>query len=53
MERLIIEGKVTLVNEEGKPLKKIDSSCDHDSKDEVASGDNNMANFIASKKVKY
>ncbi|GJY99736.1 hypothetical protein Tco_0517166 [Tanacetum coccineum] len=53
MERLIIERKVTLVNDEGKSLKKIDSSCDYDSKDEVASGDNNMANFMASKKVNY
>ncbi|GJU21121.1 hypothetical protein Tco_1154463 [Tanacetum coccineum] len=50
MERLIIEGKVTLVDDEGKPLTKVDSSGDHDSEDEVASVDNNMANFLASKK---
>ncbi|GJZ00079.1 hypothetical protein Tco_0517508 [Tanacetum coccineum] len=34
MERLIIEGKVTLVDDEGKPLTKVDSSGDHDSEDE-------------------
>ncbi|GKA03135.1 hypothetical protein Tco_0675916 [Tanacetum coccineum] len=39
MERLIIEGKVTLV--------------DDDSKDEVASADNDMANFLTSKKDSY
>nr|GEV25152.1 hypothetical protein [Tanacetum cinerariifolium] len=49
--RLIIEGKVTLVDDEGKPLAKVDSSGDHDSKDEVASVDNEMAKFLASKKV--
>nr|GEZ78766.1 hypothetical protein [Tanacetum cinerariifolium] len=36
MEKLIIEGKVTLVDDDGKPLKKVDSSGDHDSEDEVA-----------------
>ncbi|GKD66182.1 hypothetical protein Tco_1308290 [Tanacetum coccineum] len=36
MERLIIERKVTLVNDEGKPLKKVYYSGDHDSEDEVA-----------------
>nr|GEU58591.1 hypothetical protein [Tanacetum cinerariifolium] len=51
IERIIIEGKVTLVDDEGKPLAKVDSSGDHDSKDEVASVDNEMTNFLASKKV--
>ncbi|GKC29516.1 hypothetical protein Tco_1036810 [Tanacetum coccineum] len=37
----------------GKPLAKVDSSGDHDSEDEVASVDNEMANFQASKKVGY
>ncbi|GJY66802.1 retrovirus-related pol polyprotein from transposon TNT 1-94 [Tanacetum coccineum] len=36
IERLIIEGKVTLVDDEGKPLKKVVHSGDHDSEDEVA-----------------
>ncbi|GKB28698.1 hypothetical protein Tco_0868099, partial [Tanacetum coccineum] len=53
MERLIIEGKVTLMDDEGKPLKKVDSSGDHDSEDEVASVDNDMTNFLASKKDGY
>nr|GEW06312.1 copia protein [Tanacetum cinerariifolium] len=45
--------EVTLVEDEGKPLTKIDSSGDHDSKDEVALFDNDMTNFLASKKVGY
>ncbi|GJY37128.1 retrovirus-related pol polyprotein from transposon TNT 1-94 [Tanacetum coccineum] len=53
MERLIIEGKVTLVDDEGKPLKKVDYSGDHDSEDEFVSTDNDMANFLASKKDDY
>ncbi|GKA38379.1 hypothetical protein Tco_0730930 [Tanacetum coccineum] len=53
MERLIIDGKVTLIDDEGKPLIIVDSSGDHDSKDEVASDDNDMANFRASKEVGY
>nr|GEX37649.1 hypothetical protein [Tanacetum cinerariifolium] len=47
IERLIIDRKVTLVDDEGKPLVKVDSSSDHDSEDEVASVDNGMANFLA------
>ncbi|GJY20408.1 gag-pol polyprotein [Tanacetum coccineum] len=53
IERLIIDGNVTLVNDEGKPLAHVDSSGDHDSEDEVASVDNEMVNFLASKKVGY
>ncbi|GJS94077.1 putative RNA-directed DNA polymerase [Tanacetum coccineum] len=53
MERLIIDGKVTLVDDEGKPLTKVDYSGDHDSEDEVASIDNDIAIFLASKKVGY
>ncbi|GKF43189.1 hypothetical protein Tco_0129741 [Tanacetum coccineum] len=34
IERLIIDEKVTLVDDEGKPLEKVDSSGDHDSEDE-------------------
>ncbi|GJU15739.1 reverse transcriptase domain-containing protein [Tanacetum coccineum] len=44
---------VTLVDDEGKPLKNVDSSGDHDSEDEVASVDNEMASFLTSKKVGY
>ncbi|GKB64624.1 hypothetical protein Tco_0920810 [Tanacetum coccineum] len=46
IERLIIDGKVTFVDDEGKPLTKVDSSNNHDSEDEVASVDNEMANFL-------
>ncbi|GKD25546.1 hypothetical protein Tco_1231760 [Tanacetum coccineum] len=41
------------INDEGKPLTMIDSSGDHDSEDEVASVDNDMAKFLASKDVGY
>nr|GEY36877.1 hypothetical protein [Tanacetum cinerariifolium] len=49
IEKLIIKGKVTLVDDEGKPLEKVASSCEYDSEDEVASVDNEMANFLAKK----
>ncbi|GJX93291.1 hypothetical protein Tco_0347877, partial [Tanacetum coccineum] len=45
--------EVTLLDEEGKPLAKVYSLGDHDSKDKVASVNYEMANFLASKKVKY
>nr|GEW38239.1 hypothetical protein [Tanacetum cinerariifolium] len=47
IEKLIIDGKVTLVDDDGKPLEKVVSSCDYDSKDEVASFDNDMVKFLA------
>ncbi|GJW27606.1 hypothetical protein Tco_0044481 [Tanacetum coccineum] len=40
-------------NDEGKPLTRVDSLSDHDSEDKVASVDNDMANFLASKNVGY
>ncbi|GKA36392.1 hypothetical protein Tco_0722883, partial [Tanacetum coccineum] len=43
MENLIIDGKAILVDNEGKPLRKVDE----DSEDEVASDDNEMASFLA------
>ncbi|GKB18799.1 hypothetical protein Tco_0852722 [Tanacetum coccineum] len=43
MENLIIDGKAILVDNKGKPLSKVDE----DSEDEVASVDNDMANFLA------
>ncbi|GJX52521.1 zinc knuckle CX2CX4HX4C containing protein [Tanacetum coccineum] len=42
IERLIIDEKVTLVDDEGKPLEKVDSSSDHDNEDEVESVDNEI-----------
>ncbi|GJW13120.1 reverse transcriptase domain-containing protein [Tanacetum coccineum] len=53
LERLIIDGKITLVDDEGKPLKKVEYSGDHDSEDEVEPIDNEMASFLASKRVGY
>ncbi|GJU92198.1 reverse transcriptase domain, reverse transcriptase zinc-binding domain protein [Tanacetum coccineum] len=53
IERLIIEGKGTNVDDKGKPLKKVDYSGDHDSENEVASTDNDMINFMNSKKDGY
>ncbi|GKB06743.1 hypothetical protein Tco_0834976, partial [Tanacetum coccineum] len=49
IEKLIINGKVTLVDDEGKPLEKVDYSGDYDSEDEFASVDNEMASFLAKK----
>ncbi|GKB12396.1 hypothetical protein Tco_0846319 [Tanacetum coccineum] len=49
IEKLIIEGKVTLVDDDGKPLEKVDSSYDYDSEDEVAFVDNDMAKFLVKK----
>nr|GEV02549.1 hypothetical protein [Tanacetum cinerariifolium] len=53
IERLIIDGKVTLTDDEGKPLEKVDFSGDHNNEDEVESVNNEMACFLASKKVGY
>ncbi|GKG00616.1 hypothetical protein Tco_0302306, partial [Tanacetum coccineum] len=53
MERLVIDGIDTLVDDEGKPLTRVDSLGDHDSKDEVASVDNDMTKFLVSKDVGY
>ncbi|GKD30526.1 zinc knuckle CX2CX4HX4C containing protein, partial [Tanacetum coccineum] len=49
IEKLIIDGKVTLVDDEGKPLEKVVYLGDYDSEDEVASVDNEMASFLAKK----
>ncbi|GJR31090.1 hypothetical protein Tco_1107322 [Tanacetum coccineum] len=53
IEKRIIDGQVTLVDDEGKPMEKVDYLGDHDSEDEVASIDNDMANFLASENVGY
>ncbi|GJS29083.1 hypothetical protein Tco_0489703 [Tanacetum coccineum] len=52
-EKLIIDRKVTLVDDEGEPVKKVDYLADHDSVDEIASVDNDMARFMASEKVGF
>nr|GEU85991.1 hypothetical protein [Tanacetum cinerariifolium] len=46
----IIDKKFKLVDDKGKPLIKVDYSGNHDSEDEVASVENDMANFLALKK---
>ncbi|GKC67737.1 CENP-B homolog protein 2-like protein [Tanacetum coccineum] len=51
-------GDVTFVDDEGKPLKKVDSLSDHDISvdslsDHDISVDNEMASFLTSKKVGY
>nr|GEY31342.1 hypothetical protein [Tanacetum cinerariifolium] len=53
LERLIIDEKLTLVDDEGKPLEKVDYPDDHDSEDEVKLVHNEMASFLASKRVDY
>ncbi|GJY70143.1 hypothetical protein Tco_0473125 [Tanacetum coccineum] len=47
IEKLINKGKVTLVDNDGKPLEKVSSSCDYDNGDEVESVDNGMTKFLA------
>nr|GEU37555.1 hypothetical protein [Tanacetum cinerariifolium] len=53
LKKLIIDEKVTLVDDEGKSLKNVDYQGDHDSDDEVESVDNDMAHFLASEKVGF
>nr|GEW68849.1 hypothetical protein [Tanacetum cinerariifolium] len=52
-KKVIIDEKVTLVNDEGEPMTKVDYLSDHDSEDEVGLADNDMARFMASKKVGF
>ncbi|GKE23124.1 hypothetical protein Tco_1434636 [Tanacetum coccineum] len=47
LERLILDGKFTLVDDEGKHLENVDSSGDHDGEDEVKAVDNEMASVLA------
>ena len=37
LEKLIIDGKVTLMDDDGKPMKKVDYRGDHDSEDQLVS----------------
>nr|GEY81958.1 hypothetical protein [Tanacetum cinerariifolium] len=53
LEKVIIDGKVSLVDDEGKPLKNVDYAGDHDSEDKVEPVDNEMASFLASKMVGF
>ncbi|GJZ03749.1 hypothetical protein Tco_0537024 [Tanacetum coccineum] len=49
IKKLIIDRKVILVDDEGKPLEKVEYSGDYDSEDEVALVDNEMASFFVKK----
>ncbi|GJU61324.1 retrotransposon protein, putative, unclassified [Tanacetum coccineum] len=53
VEKLFIDGKVTLVDDEDKPLKIVDYSGDHDCEDEAESVDNDMSRFLASERVDF
>ncbi|GKE66797.1 hypothetical protein Tco_1520958, partial [Tanacetum coccineum] len=46
-ETQLPEEKCVLVDEDGKPLEKVDYSGDHGSEDEVDHVDNVMASFVA------
>nr|GEZ59922.1 hypothetical protein [Tanacetum cinerariifolium] len=50
---LIIDGKVSLVDDEGKLLKNVDYLGDHDSEDEFEPTDNEMASLMASERVGF
>ncbi|GJS22013.1 hypothetical protein Tco_0450645 [Tanacetum coccineum] len=49
----VIDGQAILVDEAGNPLKKVEYPGDHDSEDEVASVDNDMARSLASEKAGF
>ncbi|GKA30169.1 retrotransposon protein, putative, ty1-copia subclass [Tanacetum coccineum] len=53
LEKLIIDRKATLVDDEGEPVRKVEYSGDHNSEDEVPSVDNDMARSMASEKVGF
>nr|GEV70768.1 hypothetical protein [Tanacetum cinerariifolium] len=52
-EELVIDGQVFLVDKAGNPLKKVEYPGDLDSKDEVASVDNDMAHDLASERTGF
>nr|GEV90334.1 hypothetical protein [Tanacetum cinerariifolium] len=52
-KELLTSGKATLVGEANNPLKDVEFLDDYDSKDEVASVDNEMAHFMTSERVGF
>ncbi|GJU76069.1 retrotransposon protein, putative, ty1-copia subclass [Tanacetum coccineum] len=52
-ENLIMDGQAILVDEAGNPLKKAVYPGDHDSEDEAASVDNDMARSLASERIGF
>ncbi|GJZ08835.1 hypothetical protein Tco_0543118 [Tanacetum coccineum] len=53
LEKLIIDEKITLADDVGKPMKYVDYLGDHDSEDEVEPVDNEMTSFLASDRFGY
>nr|GEV55973.1 hypothetical protein [Tanacetum cinerariifolium] len=53
LEQQIIDGIGTLVDDDGKPLKRVEYLGDHDSDDEVYSVDNDMAHDMVTKMVGF
>nr|GEY81245.1 hypothetical protein [Tanacetum cinerariifolium] len=53
IEKLIIDGKATLVDDDGKPLKNFEYPDDHNSEDEVELVDNDMARSMATERVGF
>ncbi|GJT72574.1 hypothetical protein Tco_1031860 [Tanacetum coccineum] len=45
--KLIIDGKITLMDDEGKPVEQVAYPGDHNVEDEVEPVDNEMASFLA------
>ncbi|GJX54993.1 retrotransposon protein, putative, ty1-copia subclass [Tanacetum coccineum] len=52
-EDLVIDGQAILVDKDGNPLKKVEYPGDHDSEDEVALVDNDMARDLASERTGF
>ncbi|GKC07554.1 hypothetical protein Tco_0999164 [Tanacetum coccineum] len=53
LEKHILEGKLVLVDDDEKPLEKVDYLDNSDSDDEVEPVENETASFLASKGVGY
>nr|GEV80806.1 hypothetical protein [Tanacetum cinerariifolium] len=52
-EKLVIDGQSILVDEAGNPIKKVKYPGDHNSEDEVASANNDMALDLASERTGF
>ncbi|GJT82157.1 hypothetical protein Tco_1056499 [Tanacetum coccineum] len=50
-EQQLLDGECVLVDEDGKPVKKVDYSGDQNNENEVEPDDNEMARFLASKSL--
>ncbi|GKA58434.1 hypothetical protein Tco_0757622 [Tanacetum coccineum] len=53
IEKLIVDGKLTLGDNDCNPLKKVDYSGDHDREDEVESVDNDTTRSMAFERVGF